>query len=838
MKKLNYKIGKVLTSFLLFVIFILNSVGNLQAETRLGLYTENGVLKKDGYPFRGIGVNAFDLFYRSLKDTNDTSYVESLEKLSNAKVPFVRFMCTGFWPVDMELYFTNKPAYYSLLDNLVGAAEDKNVGLIPSLFWHYSCVPDLMGEPMDQLGNTNSATIAFIKQYTEEVVTRYKDSPAIWGWELGNEYSLAVDLPNASTHRPAVWPILGTPTNRTERDELSSGMMLVVFDEFVKTVQKFENPNPRITIASTSVPRSSAWHNTHETNWVKDTVEQYGEILARDNPDPYDMYNIHMYPNTNNSYSALATNINSLVKTTQEFAKKAKKPLLIGECGVSKKYGEPQPPVFNELINAIVKHKVPLAAIWVYDLSGQDDTHNITFENDRSYMLDIITNANAKMRSTNDGILFDDSFNITYGSGDVNYLFDVAGRQNGFAYPSEYTLLLQTGDSVTVNSTGPFSGKCKFDASVSGGSSFGLDYNFLESANFNIEFELTRYSNNWTGIGFGKNSITDAPPWGPSGMNFMCYPHGDYNIYDNGVHLANFNFTELSITSNNTLKIKFCIAQADFSGNGNAQVAMFINDRPYPLQTGTNKYVYTKVGGFTNNFIGFSSYSLTDIDNFKVSMAQENEFVTTNWTSDANSGIAGTKNYTHAICFGTNDNVVVNGVTFTGTGDAMSGNNWELKNAAGGTFSAVDCFSSWGFNPNISLEGRNLVRDLLYVWNQSGSLTLSGLIPDMEYALTLYSFGMGSQGLRQAYFATSDGMPITLLDQCEFGNNQGHRFSYRYTAPDSGVFSLSTTATNFNNAHWGWFAFSNEGIIPEPTGFLIFNILFLVYCFKKRNLSR
>ena len=205
---------------------------------------------------------------------------------------------------------------------------------------------------------------------------------------------------------------------------------------------------------------------------------------------------------------------------------------------------------------------------------------------------------------------------------------------------------------------------------------------------------------------------------------------------------------------------------------------MFINDKPYPLQTGTNKYIYTKIGGFTNNFIGFFSYSLTDIDNFKVSMPPNNELVTTNWTSDADSEIANTKKYTHAICFGTNDNININGVIFSGSGNATKGTNWELKNAAGSSFPAVNCFF-WGYNPNISLDGRNHVQDLLYLGNQSGSLTISGLIPDMDYALSLYSFGMGAQNNRQAYFATSDGMQISLLDQCGFGNNEGHRFTYR-----------------------------------------------------------
>ena len=147
----------------------------------LGLAVRNGVLQRDGKPYRGIGANYFSLFGRTLHDPRDKSYREQFVRLSKANIPFVRFMACGFWPIDWELYLRDKEAYFQRLDDVVKSAEESGIGLIPSLFWHVSTVPDLVGEPMDQFGNPKSKTAAFIRQYTEEVVLRYKDSPAIWG---------------------------------------------------------------------------------------------------------------------------------------------------------------------------------------------------------------------------------------------------------------------------------------------------------------------------------------------------------------------------------------------------------------------------------------------------------------------------------------------------------------------------------------------------------------------------------------------------------------------------------------------------------------------------------
>ena len=363
----------------------------------LGLTVRNGELQHEGKPYRGIGANYFSLFSRTLEDPLDKSYREQLARLSKADIRFVRFMACGFWPIDWELYLRDREAYFRLLDDVVKSAEENEVGLIPSLFWHISTVPDLVGEPMDQLGNPESKTAAFIRQYTEEVVLRYRDSPAIWGWEFGNEFSLAVDLPNAAQHRPPVCPALKTATERTDRDELSSQMMLAAYAAFAKTVRKHD-PH-RILITGNSVPRASAFHNSKERSWRTDSSEQFETILLRDNPDLFDTICVHLYPrNEDEGYPAGAKNMDDLVRIIQSAASKAGKPLFIGEFGMSHELGEMEERTqFQNIVSAIEREGVALSAFWVFDYPRQEKDYNVTFENARRYMLEIVGEANRRM---------------------------------------------------------------------------------------------------------------------------------------------------------------------------------------------------------------------------------------------------------------------------------------------------------------------------------------------------------------------------------------------------------------------------------------------------------
>lgn len=375
-------------------LIALTVTGNADAK-QLGLsVNNNGVLVKDGKPFRGIGVNYFDAFYRTLSDPKDISYEDGFKVLKEHKIPFARYMASGYWPKDNELYLKDKSAYFKLMDGVVKSAEENGIGLIPSFFLCYSTVPDIVGEPMMEWGNPKSKTIAFMRNYTREMVTRYKSSPAIWGWEFGNEFMLTADL-HSKEHRPPVWPTLGTARSRSELDDLSSEAARYCEVAFAEEVRKLDKG--RIILSGNAFPRAAASHLRSEHSWKQDTNSQYAGELLQDNADPMDIICVHMYPEFLSRFDQTLT-YTELLRITIDIAAKAGKPLFVEEFGTDESKGSDDARAeFTKMLSAIEKTHVPLAALWVYDFDGQKDTFNVSASNKRSYQLDAISEVNGQL---------------------------------------------------------------------------------------------------------------------------------------------------------------------------------------------------------------------------------------------------------------------------------------------------------------------------------------------------------------------------------------------------------------------------------------------------------
>ena len=344
-----------------------------------------GRLLRDGRPWRGVGVNYFDLFARTLRDPDDVSCRDGLKILAERGIPFARFMCGGFWPVEWRLYREDRQVYFRRLDAVVAAAELAGVGLVPSLFWHMPTVPDLVGEPCSAWGDPASETHRFMRAYVREVVTRYRDRPAVWAWEFGNEYNLKADLPNAARHRPKVVPQLGTPAARSERDDLTRAMVRTACRAFAREVRRYDPRRPVTT--GSSILRPSAWHQAREGSWTRDTPEQFAEVLLADHPDPVNLISVHCYGENVDRMEAAA-----------RAARTAGKPLFVGEFGVA---GAPAPDArrrFDHILAELDRCRVPMAALWVFDFPRQAQEWNVTATNARAWQLDRIAEVNARWR--------------------------------------------------------------------------------------------------------------------------------------------------------------------------------------------------------------------------------------------------------------------------------------------------------------------------------------------------------------------------------------------------------------------------------------------------------
>jgi hypothetical protein len=366
----------------------------------------SGQLLFNHRPAAAIGVNYFDGFRRLLDPSTPKSealgYVEGLRVLAEHEIPFARFAACGFYPNELRLYRDDPQRYFGLLDGFVAEAEKQQVGLIPCLFWAFFAAPDLVGEPIQSWGDPASNTREFMRRYTTDVVTRYRNSPAIWAWQFGNEFLLEADLPE---HDPAnVWivPQLGTPTKRTAADLLRSADVIAAYKDFAETVRSLDPVRPIMT--GNTVPRASSWHLRRGLGWEPDTREQSAAVVSEDNPDPNSMISGHMYANFCNEphYFPAKTGIGESIAIWQELAKSTGKPFFLGEFGADPKATpEARRTQTETYVAEIVRQRVPLSALWVYDTLNTDvAVWNVRADNENAYALTLLRDANRHLRAT------------------------------------------------------------------------------------------------------------------------------------------------------------------------------------------------------------------------------------------------------------------------------------------------------------------------------------------------------------------------------------------------------------------------------------------------------
>jgi hypothetical protein len=361
--------------------------------------SRDGVLMKNGRPYRGIGVNYFDVFYHLLKDPGDTSFRGEFKKLADHGIPFVRFAANGFWPTDNDLYFRNKGAYFQLLDSVVSAAEENGLGLIPSLFWNWSTVPDIVHEPINAWGDPKSRTHRFMRDYTREIIRRYRRSPSIWAWEFGNEYDDQINLPKNARFRAPVVPGLGTPELRSDKDDLTLEMLLTALKQFAKTVRKFDRE--RAISSGNDLPRADAFHLHTAGKGEIDTQAEWTAMFLNENK-AFPILSIHVYLNRARPFfSDRPVDLPAVIEAVQQIGRSVRKPVFVGEFGPTTNDRDKGAEQFRILLRAIKNAAIPLAAVWNFGgrMQAEGIDWNIMFENQNAWMLDEIAATNVEMQA-------------------------------------------------------------------------------------------------------------------------------------------------------------------------------------------------------------------------------------------------------------------------------------------------------------------------------------------------------------------------------------------------------------------------------------------------------
>ena len=354
---------------------------------------------KNKIPDRAIGVNCFDLFYGQLFNHRGVRHAsERFKELRRGGIPFVRFSASPFWPKEWSIYRNDPVGYFGVLDEVVAAAENNRVGLVPSLFWNPVSVSDIVGEPVSDWGRPDSRTRAFMVEFTEKVVARYRHSDAIWMWEFGNEFNAYADLPNALTWWPKVDVSMGTPAKRSAADLMSVVSCADAFSHFGRIVRRLDPL--RYVSSGTDIPRYNA-SNLVTGKWIADSPSQFRAAIKQVTPDPLDVISIHLYPDREGKYfgSIKSSQFADILSEVALVGKAFRKKIFVGEFGVARMKDKDEEKVkLRRLLDSFVSMQVNWAALWVYDRINDHDW-STRFDNDRAWQLELVAQTNETFRT-------------------------------------------------------------------------------------------------------------------------------------------------------------------------------------------------------------------------------------------------------------------------------------------------------------------------------------------------------------------------------------------------------------------------------------------------------
>lgn len=252
---------------------------------------DEGMITLNGKPFYGYGVNFHPAFHLALDKQfygdMHTDIEAHFSKLAAEGIPVMRINFNIFYGKDVGLWdkAASKDRWFGAMDYIIALAEKYNIGIIASLFWNVDSFCEYTGDKLDMIISPDSASTLLRMKYIEEVVGRYKYSPAIYAWEIGNELNLAVDIKNTE--------FIGTDGTK----KMFTSEMLTAYYKLIGEAIRKEDPYRMITggdaaprLCSMALWRSggNVWQPNNSYDENKTTFQWY-------TPAPLDTISLH-YP--------------------------------------------------------------------------------------------------------------------------------------------------------------------------------------------------------------------------------------------------------------------------------------------------------------------------------------------------------------------------------------------------------------------------------------------------------------------------------------------------------------------------------------------------------------
>lgn len=399
---------------------------------KLGLSASGTNFIKDGAPYKGYGVFHYSLFLEEILDVSaGGNYKVDIPAIKAKHIPYIVF---NTMPYDAEgvvaQFYNNKDNFFKKLDAVVKFAEDNNVSLIPYVLWGLFKIHKVayllygVQETPKDLVSETSRSWQIMKEITTAIVSRYKDSPAILMWCMGDEESYHVGAEYGATwevDNPAIsWLYWGTkPWGGTyaASDKLSISNWREYGRKIVDLVKSLDNHGRIVFIGSTQ-PLPFAVNAITSNIFDSDTYEQRQSYMGTNFNEyrdaSFDIHSIAMTPQKPSdlkNYYLNEKTAGGLIADNKAFADEVKKPFGIfsyfacyhnngtpgaGDDGVSTDLAS-ETAIFNEQLASIVANNVQMSGLWVYDGAGAKPAiwmyQNLT-DSDRVYQLDAISALN------------------------------------------------------------------------------------------------------------------------------------------------------------------------------------------------------------------------------------------------------------------------------------------------------------------------------------------------------------------------------------------------------------------------------------------------------------
>ena len=273
------------------------------SDMKLGLIVaEDGTLMLGGKPFYAFGENNYGTFARWTEGDDKDWFREAIPLFKEYNIPFIRCPFSGYSPDYYTAFDASPSKYLQMMDEVVKCAEENQLGLIVSLAWLEIAIPTHVGEKRSAFGDPNSKTIQYSKYYVSKIVERFKDSPAVWGWEIGNEYNLGADLCDPSLKNWA--PTYFTVGEVNGFDYYTSTELNCYYSEIAKTIREIDpdrmisNGNGEMRSFAYASYINSTQHinqenHTWEVDWTCNSRDEFYFMSEFLTPDPMDTLSFH-----------------------------------------------------------------------------------------------------------------------------------------------------------------------------------------------------------------------------------------------------------------------------------------------------------------------------------------------------------------------------------------------------------------------------------------------------------------------------------------------------------------------------------------------------------------